>query len=412
MERPGMRSLQHAPERFHSVRVSLPANVLRNGVLDRLMRIREGFIHERIVGVDRGVRGDVGSEEAVDRCLVRGCHHLRDDLVRVPVFHSGDGRLASRTPTRTLLRKLGALAVRHVLPLPAHVRLVGFDRTLERLSAARFRHPCFADAMEHEPRGRLAHPDVPVQLHGRNGFEAGKAKVDRDGPLAKRDLGVGERGSGLDAEVAPAVRAPVRHLRVRGFPCAHASALPAASAIRPVDRLEPRCGCGFIREHVHYLDQGEPFAEVLARCLAFRRHVDSPKLVGERYAYRAGLSTFLCNSHVMHQITLHDTRIPQGISAIVRQLPSPERMGLDKDITAVKINFSGKDFIYMTGLVLLAAWRKALPPGVQVVVEDSDCAKPTQYFLTNTGFREIIDTGHETPSVQKTNRTCASSTDF
>ena len=65
------------------------------------------------------------------------------------------------------------------------------------------------------------------------------------------------------------------------------------------------------------------------------------------------------------------------------------------------LKFSHNEFIYMTALVLLAAWRKSLPPGVQVVVDDSECAKPTQYFLTNTGFREIIDTGHETPSVQK-----------
>ena len=350
VKRSGMRPLEHGPKRLDPVGVRLPANVLRNGVLDRLMRIREGFIHERIVGVDRGIQGDVGSEEAVNRGLVRRRHHLRDDLVRVPVFHSGDDRLASRTPARTLLRKFGALGVRHVLPLPAHVRLVGFDRTLERLSAARFRHPCFADAMEHEPRGRLAHPDVPVQLHGRNGFEAGKAKVDRDGPLAKRDLGVGERGSGLDAEVAPAVRAPVRHLRVRGFPCAHASALPAASAIRPVDRLEPRCGCDFIREHVHYLDQGEPFAEVLARCLVFRRHVDSPELVGERYAYRAALSTFLCNSQ--HELEIEFTPA-KGKSQVLdfRRRLQADRTGLaigvfmfvDRDFDGLRGQLEGDD---------------------------------------------------------------------
>jgi hypothetical protein len=50
---------------------------------------------------------------------------------------------------------------------------------------------------------------------------------------------------------------------------------------------------------------------------------------------------------------------------------------------------------------MLATWRKALPPGVNVRVDDSACNAATRAFLTNTGFREIVDTGHEIPSVNQ-----------
>jgi hypothetical protein len=52
----------------------------------------------------------------------------------------------------------------------------------------------------------------------------------------------------------------------------------------------------------------------------------------------------------------------------------------------------------MTGLVLLAAWRKALPASVQVVIDDSIASPETQRYLANTGFKEVIETGTYHPS--------------
>lgn len=98
------------------------------------------------------------------------------------------------------------------------------------------------------------------------------------------------------------------------------------------------------------------------------------------------------------KIRVNDTGISRGVVAIAEQLPDPRTLEPGKNITIV---FAGTDFVYLTGLVMLAAWRKAIPAGIHVHVDDSACQQGTQSFLTNTGFREIIDTGHEIPSVNK-----------
>ena len=112
----------------------------------------------------------------------------------------------SFAPTTAVLPAAGvgqlrALGIAHVLALAAHVRLVNLDRALVGRPAAAFRHPRFADAMEHEPRGLLTDFQVPVEL--RNGLR--KAQVDGDGPLAQRNVRARQRGSRLDAEVAAAI---------------------------------------------------------------------------------------------------------------------------------------------------------------------------------------------------------------
>lgn len=97
------------------------------------------------------------------------------------------------------------------------------------------------------------------------------------------------------------------------------------------------------------------------------------------------------------KIEVKDTGISRGILQIAEQFPQPEAL---KPGLEISLHFSG-EFVYLTGLVLLASWRKALPPGIKVHLDDSACQRAAQSFLTNTGFREIIDTGHEIPSAQK-----------
>jgi hypothetical protein len=96
-------------------------------------------------------------------------------------------------------------------------------------------------------------------------------------------------------------------------------------------------------------------------------------------------------------VRIEDTGIPYGVRSIIEQLPLPENVSPGDEII---LKFKD-EFVFLTGLVLLAAWRKHLPQGVMVRADDSVCSLVTQRFLTNTGFREIIDTGHESPSVQK-----------
>lgn len=103
------------------------------------------------------------------------------------------------------------------------------------------------------------------------------------------------------------------------------------------------------------------------------------------------------------EIEIKDTGIPNGVLQIAQQLPDRSDVIPGQSIT---LKFSGPSrsgrdsFVLLTGLVLLAAWRMSLPPGVIVSVDDSLCTPDTQKFLSNTGFREIVDTGRETPSTQ------------
>ena len=97
----------------------------------------------------------------------------------------------------------------------------------------------------------------------------------------------------------------------------------------------------------------------------------------------------------MGKIKISDTSIPLGVIDLVKSLPALSEVKTGDTIT---LEFSRDEFAYLTGLVLIAAWRKALPSGVSVHLDDSYCSAPTQRFLTNTGFREVINTGHETPS--------------
>ena len=97
-------------------------------------------------------------------------------------------------------------------------------------------------------------------------------------------------------------------------------------------------------------------------------------------------------------IRIDDTGISHGVLGIANQLPNPSTVEPGSEVV---FRFSRGEFVFVTGLVLLAAWRKALPAGVVVRVDDDTCFTPAQRFLTNTGFREIIETGHETPSTQR-----------
>jgi len=98
---------------------------------------------------------------------------------------------------------------------------------------------------------------------------------------------------------------------------------------------------------------------------------------------------------VNREVIIDDTAIPDGVQNIVEQLPQPEALQ-PGDIVTLRFK---KVFIYMTGLVLLAAWRKALPASVQVVIDDSIASPETQRYLSNTGFKEVIETGVYHPSV-------------
>jgi hypothetical protein len=87
--------------------------------------------------------------------------------------------------------------------------------------------------------------------------------------------------------------------------------------------------------------------------------------------------------------------MPDGVIQIVDQLPHPSQLAPNEEVI---FRFSGT-FLYLTGLVLLAAWRKSLPGSVVVSIDDASSRPEAQRFLTNTGFREVIETRTYHPSV-------------
>ena len=272
VERAGVRPLQHRPERLNPVRVSLPADVFGDGVTDRFMLPLDAPVGRSVIGVDRGIFLGVFLDEILQRLGIGLGNDLGADLVRVPVLHADDRRLTDRAPARA--RQFLPLGVAHVLPLAAHVGLVDLHRAVKGLFVAIFA-PRLADAMQHEPRRALRDANIPMQLHAGDGLEGRDAQVDRDGPLAQRDVRPRHRRAGADGEVGAAALAPVGHrLGVRDFLRLGAAALRAVATIFPNDRLEPLCG-GFLgREHVHQLHDGHPLAMALSRC--FTGHFSSP----------------------------------------------------------------------------------------------------------------------------------------
>lgn len=55
-------------------------------------------------------------------------------------------------------------------------------------------------------------------------------------------------------------------------------------------------------------------------------------------------------------IEIKETDIPDGVSYIIEQLPSASELSAGDEVI---LRFS-REFVYVTGLVLLAAWRKSL----------------------------------------------------
>lgn len=94
-------------------------------------------------------------------------------------------------------------------------------------------------------------------------------------------------------------------------------------------------------------------------------------------------------------IKIDDTGMPEGVIRIADQLPSSDQLQ-PRDTITLRFTFG---FVYLTGLVLLAAWRKSLPASVNVIIDDAAASPETQRFLTNTGFREVIETGTYHPAV-------------
>ena len=96
-------------------------------------------------------------------------------------------------------------------------------------------------------------------------------------------------------------------------------------------------------------------------------------------------------------VDIQETGIPVGVIELVERLPIFNDRSESEEST-VTLRFHD-NFVYQTGLVLLSTWRKSLPSNVKVLVDDHLCKETTKRLLSNSGFREIIETSAEGPSV-------------
>ena len=128
-------ALQHRPEGLNPVRVSLTADVLGDGVFDRLMLPLDALVGSGFVRVDRGIFLGVFLDEILQRLAVRLGDYFGANLIRGPVLHADNRRLSDRAPARS--RQFFPLGGAHVLALAAHVGLVNFHRTGELLALVR-----------------------------------------------------------------------------------------------------------------------------------------------------------------------------------------------------------------------------------------------------------------------------------
>ena len=69
---------------------------------------------------------------------------------------------------------------------------------------------------------------------------------------------------------------------------------------------------------------------------------------------------------MIHLVTIDNTSIPDGVLRIADQLPAADVLQPGDTVT-LKFTYG---FVYLTGLVLLAAWRRSLPGTAHVVIDD------------------------------------------
>lgn len=243
VESPFVRPFQSGPERFDTVGMSHTLDELPDTMVYGFM-IGKPTVTLMVVGIDLSVRGSVVSYKILYCFLFPVGNSLGNNSIGFPVLYSNYYGFAGRA------LHMASLIVMLVSILTAHKGFVSFNRALKIVVS--FGLPCFPYPVKHEPRRGLGYPYISVKFHAGHAFKACKAKVDSQRPLLKGDVRTGNSGSGTDAEITPAILAPVGHgFGVRNFPCFHASALGAKTGIAPDNGFEPASGRFFVRKHFH-----------------------------------------------------------------------------------------------------------------------------------------------------------------
>ena len=165
-----VRPLQHGPKALDPVGVRHAVHVLTDRVIDRLMlELGHSVVGSGFIRVEDRTRLDVLPDEALEGLSVRGADHLGPDFVALPVLHANNRRLSNRSPAHEFL----ALGLAHVPALSADIGFINLNRPVKLVIV--ILGSCLPDTVQHEPRGRLRHADVALQLHARYRLERGQA---------------------------------------------------------------------------------------------------------------------------------------------------------------------------------------------------------------------------------------------
>lgn len=97
----------------------------------------------------------------------------------------------------------------------------------------------------------------------------------------------------------------------------------------------------------------------------------------------------------MATIPVTEASNPMGIVELANSLANAKATLKAGD--SVLIRFEHQ-FVYMSGLVMLAAWRKYLGRDVSVVIDDSQCTESGKRVLQRSGLKSIVEDNFETPS--------------
>ncbi|HCN76986.1 MAG TPA: hypothetical protein DIT13_07315 [Verrucomicrobiales bacterium] len=94
-----------------------------------------------------------------------------------------------------------------------------------------------------------------------------------------------------------------------------------------------------------------------------------------------------------HTINLLQTTNPDGIHSLLTQFPSPKSI---KGKITIKL---GNAYLYSCVFPIIAAWRKSLPDGVEVEMNDNSLEEAAKRLLQNVGIVDIVEQNTEAPAL-------------
>ena len=180
VERAFVGAFKEAPKALDPGRVRHVADVLTSRVPDRFV-VREPLVSTVVIGIDHRTWYGVAFDKPLQRRRVGMLDDACGHAVRLPILRANHGGFSHRSAPRVELLPLVFIAL-----LAADIGFIHFDRAGE--GVAGWRDPRFADAMQHDPGGRLGHADIAMELHAGNALQAREFERHRKGPLPQRDM--------------------------------------------------------------------------------------------------------------------------------------------------------------------------------------------------------------------------------